>query len=207
MVQRKKDTVRAAILAAAFQLFTQKGYSDTTMPAIARKAGISTANVYVYFGSKMQILFTLFTPWLEERLDKLDAVLTRIADPELRLKRLLTVLWRDLPREDNGFAHNLVEAVSSNGSRLEYSPELRERFVKRVAKWLQDCTSLDNKDCQYASTVMVMAFDGFAANVSLEHGVACNSGVVELFSGFLLGQIAGGRRIGGGARSAAAGDQ
>ena len=92
MVQRKKDDVRDAILSAAFHLFTEKGYSETTVPAIARRAGISTANVYVYFGSKMQILFTLFTPWLEDRLAKLDKSLSRISDPKLRLKKLLLAL-------------------------------------------------------------------------------------------------------------------
>lgn len=188
MVQRKKDDVRDSILAAAFQLFTAKGYSDTTVPAIARLAGISTANVYVYFGSKMQILFTLFAPWLEERLEKLDESLSKISDPKLRLKKLLLVLWRELPRENNGFAHNLVEAVSSSGERGEYSPKLREHFVERVAEWLQRCTAMSIQNCRRAATVTVMAFDGFAANVTLEHGVACDAQMAELFSELLLAQ-------------------
>lgn len=186
MVQRKKDDVRDAILAAAFHLFTEKGYSETTVPAIARRAGISTANVYVYFGSKMQILFTLFTPWLEDRLAKLDKSLSRISDPKLRLKKLLLVLWRDLPQENNGFAHNVVDAISSNRSREEYDPQLREHFVERVVQWLQDCTGMGKKECRHAAIVIVMAFDGFAANASLEQGVACTPETVELFSTLLL---------------------
>lgn len=187
MVQRKKDDVRDAILAAGFQLFTEKGYSETTVPAIARKAGISTANVYVYFSSKMQILFTLYTPWLEERLEKLDKSLSKIPDPKARLKKLLLVLWRELPRENNGFAHNVVEAVSASANRDEYSPQLREHFVGRVGRWLQDCSALGEKDCRLAATVLVMAFDGFAANVTLEHGAACNAQMADLFGELLLG--------------------
>ena len=196
MVQRKKDNVRDAILAAAFQLFTDKGYSETTVPAIARRAGISTANVYVYFASKMQILFMLFTPWLEDRLGKLDRSLARISDPKLRLKKLLLVLWRELPQESNGFAHNIVEAVSSSRSREDYSPQLREHFVERVAQWLQGCTAMSDKGSRHAATVIVMAFDGFAANASLEHGVACTVETVELFSAFLQGQTVDGRQSG-----------
>ena len=41
------------------------------LPTIARTAGISTANVYVYFESKLDILFAVYTPWLEDRLDRL----------------------------------------------------------------------------------------------------------------------------------------
>ena len=194
MVQRKKDDVRDAILAAAFELFTQKGYSETTIPRIARLADMSTANVYVYFASKMEILFTLYTPWLDDRLKKLDKSLSRISDPKLRLKKLLFALWREIPKENNGFAHNIVQAVASSSNRNEYNPQLREHFVRRVAQWLEGCTDLDGKDCQLAATVMVMAFDGFATNVSLEHGVTCNANMVELFSGMLLGETVHSRR-------------
>ena len=186
MVQRKKEGVRDAILAAAFQLFSEKGYSDTTVPEIARLAGISNANVYVYYASKMQILFALYDPWLEARLKKIDRSLKRISDPRQRMKKLLSALWRDLPKENNGFAHNIIEAIASGGNHDDYSPAMREFFVKRVAFWLQSGTSLDDQSCELVATVMIMAFDGFAANVSLKHGVTCDASMVELFSDLLL---------------------
>ena len=80
MTQRKKDNVREAILEAAFRLFSERGYVNTSMPAIAKEAGISSANVYVYFQSKIDILFTLYEPWLEKRLDALEKTLARIKD-------------------------------------------------------------------------------------------------------------------------------
>ncbi len=113
MAQRKKDEVRAAILDAAFTLFTEQGYSETSIPVIARRAGFSTANVYIYFHSKIDILFTLYEPWLQERLDRFEASIRRIKDPRKRLERILMALWRDLPRESNGFANNVMQAVST----------------------------------------------------------------------------------------------
>src|SRR4051812_16449701 len=98
MVQRKKEDVRDAILGAAFDLFSERGYIETSIPAIARGAGISTANVYVYFDSKIDILFTLYAPWLDERLERLGRSLARVAQPQERVKKLLLALWRDLPR-------------------------------------------------------------------------------------------------------------
>ena len=38
---------------------------------------MSTANVYVYFSSKLDMLFTIYGPWLQERLDRLERVLAR----------------------------------------------------------------------------------------------------------------------------------
>lgn len=185
MVQRKKGEVRDAILSAAFQLFSEKGYSETTVPQIAKLAGVSNANVYVYYPSKLQIMLALYRPWLEERLDKIDRSLKRTVDPKQRLQKLLRALWRDLPREHNGFAHNIVEAVASSSGRSEYDPSSRQYYERRVAEWLQKCAELSSKEAGLVSTVMIMAFDGFAANVTLDHGAACNADMVELFADLL----------------------
>lgn len=217
MVQRKKDDVRKAILDAAFQLFSTQGYSTTTIPQIAREAGMSTANVYVYFSSKLEMLFTIYGPWLQERLDRLERVLARIKDPRERLTRLLLALWRELPRESNGFANNVMQAVSTSGADGDYSPELREFFQTRVAGWVRQCLDIDEREATLIASVLLMAFDGFAMNVRLVHGVACNAQMAELVSRLLvptdLAATPGAgpehstklRRSGGSQRSASAG--
>ena len=182
MVQRKKEGVREAILAAAFRLFTEQGYHETSLPAIAREAGMSTANVYVYFKSKLEVLYTLYAPWLEQRLDKLERTLRKISDPRERLKKLILALWRDLPRESNGFANNVMQAVSTSSGSSDYSPQLRELFQSRVAGWIEDCTGSSRKESRLIAGVVLMAFDGFAMNVRLVHGVACNQEIAGLFS-------------------------
>jgi AcrR family transcriptional regulator len=184
MSQRKKDDVRDAILEAAFRLFRDQGYSETSIPALAREAGISTANVYVYFRSKMDILFTLYQPWLQERLDKLDRSLQRIASPKARLERMLLALWRDLPREANGFANNLVQALSTGRSE-DYSPKLRELVQARVAKWIAACIEVTPRESEIVAGMVLMAFDGFAMNVHLAHGMACTPQTARIFADML----------------------
>ncbi len=182
MSQRKKQGVRDAILKAAFQLFSERGYSETAIPAIARAAGISTANVYVYFRSKLDILFTLYEPWLQERLDRLERSLRRLKEPEQRLQRLLMALWRDLPRETNGFANNVMQALSTSAGGDDYNPHLRELFQARVAGWMRECLRLSPTDCSTVAGVVLMAFDGFAMNVRLAHGVACTGQTARLLA-------------------------
>ena len=186
MSQRKKEDVREAILAAAFRLFSAQGYVDTSIPAIAREAGMSTANVYVYFGSKLEILYTLYEPWLTERLEKLERSLRRIASPQARLERLITTLWRDLPRETNGFAKNIMQALSTSGGSDSYSPHLRELFQGRVAAWIGECLELPEAESSVVAGVLLMAFDGFAMNVHLDHGMACDAKTARLFSRMLI---------------------
>src|SRR5689334_1903969 len=59
MAQRKKPQIREAILAAAFRLFSRNGYAATMVADIAREAGVSPGNVYIYFRSKLEILYAI----------------------------------------------------------------------------------------------------------------------------------------------------
>lgn len=71
--RRREQAVatRAEILAAAQQLFEQRGYSATTMAEIAAKAGVALKTVYLGFESKSGILRALWNRLL--RGDDADA--------------------------------------------------------------------------------------------------------------------------------------
>ena len=49
MARQKSEQVRVAIMGAAERLFMEKGYIATTINSIARAAGTSQSNVYVYY--------------------------------------------------------------------------------------------------------------------------------------------------------------
>lgn len=185
MAQIKKEEVRGAILSAAFALFRDQGYNDTSLPAIARAAGISTANVYVYFSSKLEILFTLYAPWLQQRLDQLDRSLARTRSRQARLEKLLLTLWRDIPRDDNGFSSNLIQALAST-AREDYNPLLRELFQNRVSGWVSEFLQLPPKDAEQMAGILLMAFDGFVINVRLAHGVAFSEESAKSLAKLLL---------------------
>ena len=50
------EETRRKILDAALALFREKGYDDTTMRAVAERAGVSLGNAYYYFESKESLL-------------------------------------------------------------------------------------------------------------------------------------------------------
>jgi len=187
MAQRKKDGVRDAILAAAFARFPNTTASETTIPAIAAAAGISTANVYRYFPSKLEILYTVYEPWLLERLERLGTALERVRDPGRRLERLLLALWRELPTETQGFANNVMQALSTSGRGDDYDPRLRQRVQGRVAAWLGETLALGARDARVLAGVILMAFDGYAMNVHLKHGIRCDAGTARLVARLLRG--------------------
>ncbi|MBX7112486.1 MAG: TetR/AcrR family transcriptional regulator; helix-turn-helix transcriptional regulator [Dehalococcoidia bacterium] len=57
--QAQARATRAAILEAARKLFTQRGFTATTIEAIADRAGVSPESVYASFGSKRAVIQAL----------------------------------------------------------------------------------------------------------------------------------------------------
>jgi len=47
-----KEARKDNLIDAALRVFAEKGYSDTTMTDIARKAGVSTPVLYEYFNQR-----------------------------------------------------------------------------------------------------------------------------------------------------------
>ncbi len=77
--ERKKQQTKRALEQAAFDLFAEQGYADTTVEDIAAAAQVSRASFFRYFGSKEDVL---------------------AADDDLRRERFMHALARqsaDLP--------------------------------------------------------------------------------------------------------------
>ncbi len=78
-VREGSQLKRAAILAAARELFVRLGVDGVSMDAIAAKAGVSKVTVYDYFGDKRH----LFLAILSAASDSLDASARRALDEHL----------------------------------------------------------------------------------------------------------------------------
>src|SRR5215469_1236635 len=70
LVQHRSRERRKRLLDTALQLFALKGYDETTIADIARKAGAPVGSFYQHFRSKRQLLLVL----MDEFLRKLEAI-------------------------------------------------------------------------------------------------------------------------------------
>src|SRR5437868_12473955 len=69
--QRHFDRTRAALVAAALDLFGERGFTATTVEEIAARADVATRTFFRYFPTKEAVLFHN----MEEKLTKLRAQL------------------------------------------------------------------------------------------------------------------------------------
>lgn len=65
-MQIKKEDLKIMILEVAKQEFIKKGYENSSMRVIAKKANTTLGNVYTYFSSKEAILEEILNPIIED---------------------------------------------------------------------------------------------------------------------------------------------
>jgi AcrR family transcriptional regulator len=191
MGQVKKPEVRDAILKTALRLFSRRGYARTTLEEIARGSGVSTANVYVYFRSKLEILYAIYDPWMRERLSELERTLAALDDPREKLRLLLATLWRDMPAEKHGFVNNIMQAISSATPRDRYRPTLLKWMEEHLDRMLRQALPPARRR-RFARArlahLLVMAFNGYIIYHHINPAAPLDDATVEAVCSMLLGE-------------------
>ncbi|WP_235926098.1 TetR/AcrR family transcriptional regulator [Actinokineospora pegani] len=64
--QRKKQRTRAEIVAAAYELFAERGYPEVTVADIVERAEVGRSTFFRYFGDKQEVVFDGEQEFLDE---------------------------------------------------------------------------------------------------------------------------------------------
>ena len=137
----KKEVVAAfrtgEILAAARRLMDQKGVDALTMDEIAQAAGVAKGTLYLYFGSKDELIQALLSQVGEAMARDLEAILAKPAPPPEKLQQVVVMLLNYVDRESTLFPVYLREQVRSKpgrGTVLTTLQELEERIVALITQ-------------------------------------------------------------------------
>lgn len=84
-----KASRRAALLAAAAQLFSERGYKGVSIEDLGSAAGVSGPAVYRHFSGKPAVLAALLVGVSEDLLEGSRAVVAASPDPEHALRGLI----------------------------------------------------------------------------------------------------------------------
>lgn len=125
--ERNRSRTKRDIEDAALTLFEEQGYSTTTVEQIVRRAGLSQATFFRYFGSKEEVLFV-------NEQDAVDGLVAAVAgrhDPAQTLPALATPVAE--------FAHNYLHDSSAETQRVTRlvmtTRELEARSMRMRLRW------------------------------------------------------------------------
>jgi AcrR family transcriptional regulator len=81
-----------AILSAAVEAFSERGYHHTSMRDITGRAGVSISHLYYHFPSKLDLLYAIMRVGIQDLIDELLAERDRAgADPAARFAAMVRV--------------------------------------------------------------------------------------------------------------------
>lgn len=131
------DPKARRILAAAAQVFSDKGYHNATMRDIAAVSGISLAGMYYYFESKQQMLFSIQSWCFAAVLEGLRERLADCEDPWARLRIFIDNHLRffiDNVREMKVLSH---ESESLEGEALARIQAMKREYFHELSEILR----------------------------------------------------------------------
>jgi AcrR family transcriptional regulator len=130
------ESRREAILAAALELFDERGFHGTAVPAIAERAGVGAGTLYRNFASKEELVNVLFREWKLKFSQHMLANWPGVASPRERIAyvwRCLCEFAREQPQA-LGFIELHYHGNYLDAESVALRDGLHRRFVELVAQ-------------------------------------------------------------------------
>jgi TetR/AcrR family transcriptional regulator len=127
MARTADPTRRATILRAATEVFTEQGFSDARLADIAQRADVAISTLYLYFGSKEEMVYAIARENRQILLDQLGPVLEHLRGEEDITQFVEIVLAFAKEHRDHIIIFNLESGLSTplrGGRRTTYGPRI-----------------------------------------------------------------------------------
>ena len=162
-VQARSQRTVDAILRAATQLFTRRGYAAPTTNHIAERAGVSIGSLYEYFPSKDAILVALAEAHLDEGERVLERAAAEIAAARPRtltdFVRLVARSMVDLHARDRELHRIFFEETRLPRRIQERLAEIDARATERLAAFLDGHPEVKVPDARLAAAIVVQTIE------------------------------------------------
>jgi AcrR family transcriptional regulator len=117
---------RAAILAAALEEFTARGYEGARLDDVARRAGVAKGTIYLYFADKE----ALFQELVRSMVHPVIGALEKLREVDIPARMLVETLLTTFVREIYGTRRkDIIRLILSEGPRF---PAIAEFYYREV---------------------------------------------------------------------------
>jgi TetR/AcrR family transcriptional regulator len=125
--ERRKEARPGELLAAALELFVEKGFAATKAEEVARRAGVSKGTLFLYFASKEELFKAVVRENIAGRFPEWNAELDTYSGDTAELLRHFMYMW--WARVGATKAAGLAKLMMSESSNF---PELAAFYQKEV---------------------------------------------------------------------------
>lgn len=125
--ERRKDARPGELLAAALELFVEKGFAATRAEEVARRAGVSKGTLFLYFSSKEELFKAVVRENLSGQFPEWNARFEAYQGSTPDLVRLFLMQWWDTV--GNSPISGIVKLMMSEASNF---PELAAFYQQEV---------------------------------------------------------------------------
>jgi AcrR family transcriptional regulator len=132
-LRAKSSDKRLAIVKAAFEVVSERGYMDATVDDIAQHAGVAKGTVYLYFKDKPAIYVGLLEWLVGQALELLTKVKAQPIPPRQKLEQMFSI-W-----STGVFSRPAVIALLSM-ENVQQSDKVMGRFRKQVLPHIHQLT-------------------------------------------------------------------
>jgi len=125
--ERRKEARPGELLAAALELFVEKGYAATKAEEVARHAGVSKGTLFLYFASKEELFKAVVRDSIAGRFPEWNAEFEAFSGSTAELLRHFMTMW--WARVGATKASGITKLMMSEASNF---PELAAFYQKEV---------------------------------------------------------------------------
>jgi AcrR family transcriptional regulator len=171
--ERRKLETRRDILAAAYRVFAEKGYAQTTIDDVAMACGVSKGAIYHHFASKEE----LFRGLLDDHRHEIEGMRAAIAGATsfADVLRGVVDVWLDHYRSDASFMPLSLE-LRVQATRAPWAREFVADFYAQLRLMIaallrasQDAGFVrDDLDVEAAATLLFGVLDGPCLQASID---------------------------------------
>jgi AcrR family transcriptional regulator len=123
------DGRAAEVYRTAAKIILQKGYDATSVSDIADALGITKAGLYHYIKGKTELLYEIMKYGLEELEKEVLVPAAAIADPEERLRFVITTHSRIVTRGDGAVTILVDEARALTPAQGRHVTKMKRKYV------------------------------------------------------------------------------
>lgn len=138
--ERRKDARPQELLAAALELFVERGFAATRLEDVAKRAGVSKGTLYLYFANKEELFKAMVRETIVPAIGEAEQNIVEFTGPSGELLRAIVLAWWDrYGATPLAGVAKLMMAESGNFPELTrfYNEEVIDRANAMLARILE----------------------------------------------------------------------